>query len=72
MVADGTSTRVMTCMIKRWRVKIDWKEVSNVRDPPKMGDHNKKSRRREKGEDSSSLHDLGSLCNLILKEEEEY
>ena len=32
-VADGMSTRVMTCTINKWRVKIDWKEVYNVRDP---------------------------------------
>ena len=36
-VAGGTSTRVMTYMINRWRVKIDWKEVYNVRDLPRMG-----------------------------------
>ena len=62
----------MTCMINRWRVKIDWKEVYNVRDTPRMGDHGRKSRRREKGENCSSLHDFGNLCNLVLKEEEEY
>ena len=71
-VADGTCTRVMTCMINRWRVKIDWKEVYNVRDPPRIKDRGRKSRRREKGENCSSLHDLGNLCNLVLKEEEEY
>ena len=27
----------MTYMINRWRVKIDWKEVYNVRDLPRMG-----------------------------------
>ena len=70
-VADGTSTRVMTCMINRWRVKIDWKEVYNVRDPPRRRDH-EKDKRREKGGDCSSLHGLGNLCNLVLKEEEEY
>ena len=70
-VVDGTSTRVITCTINRWRVKIDWKELYNVRDPPRMGDHGKKSRRREKGENGSSLHDLENLCNLVLKEEEE-
>ena len=32
----------------------------------------KKSRRKEKGEDGSNLHDLGNLCNLVLKEEEEH
>ena len=69
-VADGASTRIMTCMINRWRVKIDWKEVYNVRDPPRMGDHRRKSGRRERGEDGSSVHDLGNLCNLVLKEEE--
>ena len=70
-MADRTSTRVVTCMINRWRAKIDWKEVYNVRDPPRIGDPRKKNRRREKGESRSSLHDLESLCNLVLKEEEE-
>ena len=36
-VVDGTSTRVMTCMINRWGAKIDWKEIYNERDPPRMG-----------------------------------
>ena len=70
-VADGTSTRVMICMINRWRVKIDWKEVYNVRDPPRRRDH-EKDKKREKGGDGSSLHGLGNLCNLVLKEEEGY
>ena len=47
-VADGMSTRVMTCTINRWRVKIDWKEVYNVRDPPRMGDHGKRAERERK------------------------
>ena len=47
-VVDGTSTQVMTCTINRWRVKIDWKEVYNMRDPSRMRDRGKKSRRREK------------------------
>ena len=42
-VADGMSTRVMTCTINRWRVKIDWKEVYNVRNPPGIGDHGKRA-----------------------------
>ena len=37
-VADGTSTKVATCMINKWRVKINGKEVYNERDPPRMGD----------------------------------
>ena len=37
-MADGTSTRVMTCMINRWRAKIDCKGIYNVGDPPRMGD----------------------------------
>ena len=32
----------------------------------------KKSRKKEKGEDSSNLHDLENLWNLVLKEEEEH
>ena len=62
----------MTCMINRWRVKIDWKKVYNVIDPPRMGDHRRNGRKRETGEDGSSLHDLGNLGNLVLKEEEKY
>ena len=65
------STRVMTCTINRWRVKIDWKEVYNVRDPPRIEDRKRERKRKTRG-DSSSLHDLRNLCNLILKEEEEY
>ena len=37
-VADGTSTRVRTCMTNRWRPKIDWKKICNVKDPPRMRD----------------------------------
>ena len=48
-VVDGTNTRVMTCTINRWRVKIDWKEVYNVRDPPRMRDCGKRAG-REKNE----------------------
>ena len=47
-VADGTNTRVMTCTINMWRVKIDWKEVYNVRNPPRMGDCGKRARREKK------------------------
>ena len=69
-VADGTSTRVMTCTINKWRVKINWKEVYNVRDPSKMGHRGKESRRREKGESGVNLHGLKIHCNLVLKVEE--
>ena len=54
-VADGTSTRVMTCTTNKWRVKIDWKEVYNVRDPPRMRDCGKESRRREKKKKTVSI-----------------
>ena len=53
-VADGTSTRVMACTINRWRVKIDWKEIYNGRDPPKMGDR-EKGRGREKKEKTAAV-----------------
>ena len=61
----------MTCMINRWRVKIDWKEVYNVRDPPRMRDGGKESRRREKEESGVDMHDLENYCDLVLKVEEE-
>ena len=47
-VADGTSIRVMTCTLNKWRVKIDWKEVYNVRDPSRMGDREKRAEREKK------------------------
>ena len=56
-VTDGTSTRVMTCMINRWRAKIDWKEIYNVRDLPRMGD--RKSGGREKKEN------MGETCMIL-------
>ena len=35
--ADGTSTQVATCMINKWRAKINGNEVYIKRDPPRMG-----------------------------------
>ena len=52
-VADGTSTRVRACVINRWRAKIDWKEIYNVRDPPRMGDQ--KIRRKRKKENTREI-----------------
>ena len=60
----------MTCMINKWRAKIDWKGIYNVKDPPRMGI--RKEVEKKKGEDDSNLHDLGNLCNLALKKEEEH
>ena len=40
-VADGTSTKVATCMINKWMAKIDGNEVYNIRGPPGMGDGKK-------------------------------
>ena len=53
-MADGTSTRVMVCTINRWRVTIDWKEVYNERDPPRMGDCGKRAG-REKNEKTAAV-----------------
>ena len=47
-VADGTSTQVITCMINRWMAKIDWKEVYNVRDPPRIEDRKGEAKKRKK------------------------
>ena len=44
--ADGTSTQVATCMINKWRDKINGKEVYNVRNPPGMGDRKKEIKGR--------------------------
>ena len=61
----------MTCMINKWKAKINWKKIYNERDPLRMGIE-ERSRRKEKGEDGNNLHDLKNLCNLLLKEEEEH
>ena len=57
--ADGTSTRVMTCIINRWRVKIDWKEIYNERDPPRMGDC-------KKGAGGEKKEKTAAVC-MVLK-----
>ena len=72
-VADGTSTRVMACTINRWRVKIDWKEIYNGRDPPRMGDREKGTKREKKEKIAAVCMVLKNHGNLVLKvEEEEY
>ena len=38
---DGTSTQIVTCMINKWRAKINGKEVYNVRDLLGIGDQKK-------------------------------
>ena len=40
-VADVTSTQVATCMINKWKAKINGKEVYNVRNPPGKRDGKK-------------------------------
>ena len=50
-VADGTSTRVVTYMINRWRAKIDWRGVYNVRNPPGKG-----GRKKER---------TGAICRIL-------
>ena len=35
--ADGTSTQVATCMINKWRAKINGNEVYNIRNPSGIG-----------------------------------
>ena len=49
-VADETITRVMVCTINRWRVKVNWKEIYNGRDPPQEWGIAKKGAGREKKE----------------------
>ena len=61
-VADRTSTRVATCMINKWRAKINEKEVYNVRNPLGKG--------IEKLEIEKTIAVciiLENLCNQALK-----
>ena len=55
-VADGTSTRVRTCMTNRSRPKIDWKKIYNVRDPPRMRDQESGGRKKE---------NTGEICMIL-------
>ena len=61
----------MTCTINRWRVKIDWKEVYNEREPPRMGDRGKGTRREKKEKIAAICIVLKDRGNLVLKAEEE-
>ena len=70
-VTDGMSTRVMACTINRWRVRIDWKEVYNGRDPPRMGDREKERKREKKEKKTAVCMVLKNHGNLVLKLEEE-
>ena len=64
--ADRTSTQVATCMIKKWRVKINGNEIYNVRNPPGMGD------RRIEGEKTVVVCIImESFCNQALENLEE-
>lgn len=40
-VFDGTSAQVVACMINKWRAKIIWRELYNIRDPLGREDHPK-------------------------------
>ena len=34
--ADGTSIRVVTCLINRWKVRINWEGLYNIRIHPRQ------------------------------------
>ena len=70
-VVDGTSTRVMVCTINRWKVRIDWKEVCNGKDPPRMRDREKGRRRNKKEKTAAVCMVLKNHGNLVLEVEEE-
>ena len=44
--ANEISTEVATCMINKWRTKINGKEVYNERNPPGMGGKKKRIEER--------------------------
>ena len=64
--ANGTSTQVATCMINKWRAKINGNEVYNVRNPSRMGD-----RKFDREKMVIVCITLESLCNQALKNLEE-
>ena len=66
--ADGTSTQVTTCIINKWRGKINGKEVYNVRDPPGIVEEKKE---RDWRKTVAVFTTLESFCNEALKNQEE-
>ena len=59
---DGTSTQVVTCMINKWRAKINENGVYNVRNPPRKG-----IKKLEVGKTVAVCIILENLCNQALK-----
>ena len=64
---DGTSTQVATCMINKWRAKINGNEVYNVRNPPRMEGRRKRDWRKRVAVSTT----LESFCNWAPKNQEE-
>ena len=62
--ADGISTQVATCMINKWRSKINEKEVYNVRNPPRKG-----GQKINLGKTIAVCTILKSFCNQALKKQ---
>ena len=62
--ADVTSTKIVTCMINKWRVKINKNEVYNVRNPP--GERDQKI---DLGKTVVVRTILKSSCNHALKKQ---
>ena len=61
---DGISTQVATCMINKWRSKINKKEVYNVRNPPRKG-----GQKINLGKTVAVCTILKSFCNQALKKQ---
>ena len=51
--------------------KIDWKEIYNGRDPPRIGDREKGTKREKKEKTAAVRMVLKNHGNLVLKVEEE-
>ena len=62
--ADVTSTQVATCMINKWRAKINEKKVYNVRNPPRERD-----RKIDLGKTVAVSTILKSSCNQALEKQ---
>ena len=52
--ADGIGTPVATCMINKWTVKINEKEIYNGKCPPRVKEEKSKRKKKEGG--CSSYH----------------
>ena len=64
--ADGTGTRIGICLINKWKVRINWEGIYNVRaKAPKRGAKKPWYPNRERNRKNRKLHGQDPWVNLV-------